>query len=442
MSTSQAVRAHRPMGRLVLASLLGNALEWYDFFLYGTAAALVFGPLFFPGADPLAGTLASLSTFTIGFLARPLGGLVFAHFGDRRGRKQTLVATLTLMGVATFLIGVLPTYATIGVWAPALLVVVRLVQGIAAGGEWGGGVLLISENAPAERRGMFSAWSQTGVIAGFALSAIAFTGARTLAGTEAAFVSWGWRLPFLLGIVLTLVGLYIRSRIDEAPEFVTARAEQATHRIPLWELLRTQRREVLIAMGARLAENTASYLFLVFALSYGKQLGIDETVTLSGVVAASVLAGGAMVGFGALSDHVGRRPVYMGGAIGLAVWAYPFFLLMQSREPAAVWLALIVGLGLCHAAMVGVQPAFFSELFTGPVRYSGMALGHELASILAGGVSPLIATLLIGWTGNVWPVALYLAAVSALTVWALAASRETRPHSSSETSRREIELMR
>ncbi|WP_051111781.1 MFS transporter [Sciscionella marina] len=410
--------------KVVLASYAGNALEWYDFFLYATAAALVLNKLFFPPAAPLIGTLASLGTFAVGFLARPIGGVIFAHFGDRIGRKKVLVVTLSLMGISTFLIGVLPTYHQIGVWAPILLVLLRVIQGAAVGGEWGGGVLLISEHVPACRRGFYSSWSQTGVVTGSVLSSLLFAGMQAMPSEQ--FLSWGWRIPFLLSILAAAIGLAIRSRISEAPEFTEA-TEQKRSRLPAWEAIRKYPRSVLITLGARLAENGASYIFLTFSLAYGTHIGLGGNTVLIGVVVASAIEGLSMVGFGALSDRIGRRPVYLAGAIGLVVFAFPFFLLFDTRVPMNVWLALTIAVAGCHGAMIGTQPSFFSELFGANVRYSGMSLGHELASVIAGGLSPIIAVGLLGWAGSSWPVAVYLIVLGVLTAIAVFAAKETRP---------------
>ncbi|HLU54676.1 MAG TPA: MFS transporter [Pseudonocardia sp.] len=410
-----------PIRRAVVASLVGNALEWYDFFLYGTAAALVFNQLFFPTVDPLAGTIAAFGTYALGFAARPLGGLVFGHFGDRIGRRSMLVATLTIMGAATFLIGLLPTYDRIGIAAPVLLTVLRVVQGIAVGGEWGGGVLLISENADPKRRGMLSALSQTGVGFGFVLSALVFAVVAAVTDEE-QFLAWGWRVPFLLGALLMGAGLVIRLKVLETAAFAETRER---HRVPALEAVRRHPRAVLVTFGARIAENGGSYIFLTFVLAYASRIGVPGEVTLTAVVLGMALEALAMPAWGALSDRVGRRPVYAFGAVAVVAWAWPFFVLLDTRQPALVILAVVVANAVCHGAMIGTQPAFFSELFGSGVRYSGVAIGHELASVLAGGLSPLIATALLAWAGGWWPVAGYLAVMGAITVAAVLASRET-----------------
>ena len=411
-----------------VASLVGSALEWYDFFLYGTAAALVFGPLFFTGDDSLTGTLAAFGTFAIGFVARPVGGVIFGHFGDRVGRKSMLVITLMMMGVCTALIGLLPTYDQIGIWAPILLVVLRVVQGVAVGGEWGGAVLLISESAPPQRRGFFSGFSQVGVTLGFVLSASVFALFNLL--PKGDFLSWGWRIPFLLGLVLMVTGLVIRMKVEETPVFEELRSEGDSIRYPALEAIKTQRRSILVTVGARMAENGGSYIFEVFSLAYGVHIGVKSGAILAPIIAANVLETFTMVGFAALSDRIGRRPVYLIGAVGVIVWAAPFFLLINSGKTALIWLAIIVAISICHGAMIGTQPSFFSELFTGNVRYSGLSIGHEVSAIFAGGMAPLIATALLASTGTYWPIAVYLACFGILSTIAVIKAPETKARES------------
>ncbi|GGM22212.1 MFS transporter [Streptomyces fumigatiscleroticus] len=413
----------QPIRRIAIAGLTGTALEWYDFFLYGTASALVLGTLFFPEASSLAGTLASFGTFAVGFAARPLGGVIFGHFGDRLGRKPMLVITLLVMGFTTFLIGALPTYAQIGVWAPVLLTLLRVLQGIAVGGEWGGSVLMITEHAPAGRRGFYSAWSQVGINLGFVTSAGVFAAVQTL--SDEAFLSWGWRLPFLLGAVPALVGLVIRLKIEETPEFQSVQHEGDEQRLPILHALRTHPRAILVTAGARMAENGASYIFLVFSLAYGKHIGVGNGLLLTGIIVANVVEGASMVGFGALSDRIGRRPVYMAGAAALIVFAFPFFWLLDTGTPALVWLAFIIAIGIGHGAMIGTQPSFFTELFGKSSRYSAISLGHELASVFAGGLSPLIATALLAATDSSWPISLYLVVLGCITLVSVYFARET-----------------
>ncbi|MER7196978.1 MFS transporter [Streptomyces sp. CB01635] len=401
--------------RVVLASVAGNMLEWYDFFLYTTAAAMVLGSVFFPSdGNPLLGTIAALAGHAVGFAARPIGGLVFGHIGDRRGRKAALLSTISLMGGATFCMGLLPSYATAGILSPLLLVLLRILQGAAAGGEWGGGVLIITENVPANRRGFLASFSSCGMGLGFVLSSLALWLAERATGE--AFTAWGWRLPFLASGVIFVVGLYIRRNLGETAGFEEKKTHEA--RSPLREVLRRHPRQILFAMALRFADSGASYIFMSFSLVYGAYIGISSTVLLWAGITGMLVDSVMMVVFGRLSDRVGRRPVYLGGAIGIMVWAAPFFLLMDTGETAAVCLAFIVG-HIAIAAMIGVQPSYFSELFSTRTRYSGMAIGHELSSAVAGGLSPVAATALLAATGHFLPVALLTAGMALITTLAL-----------------------
>ena len=425
-ATTAAAPSPSSVNRVVLASFIGTAIEWYDFFLYGTAAALVFNRLFFPTIDPLAGTMAAFATYAVGFFARPLGGIIFGHFGDALGRKSMLVTTLMIMGVATFLIGVLPTYEQAGVWAPVLLVMLRFIQGLGVGGEWGGAVLMAVEHGTAKRRGLRASWVQAGVPAGLLLATLVFNAFSSL--PEKEFLAWGWRVPFLLGLLLLGIGLFIRLAVVESPVFLamkTARPAVAA-RPPILEVLTKYRRNVLLAMGARFAENAFFYIFTVFVLTYAtKQLDLPKATILHGVLLGSVVQFVCIPCFGALSDHVGRRPVYLGGAVFLALFAFPFFWLVDQKSTAAVWLAIVVGL-IGHSAMYGPQAAFFSELFGTQVRYSGASLGYQLASPLAGGLAPLIATALLQWSGGrPWPIALYLVVMALITIVSVWLAKET-----------------
>jgi MFS transporter, MHS family, shikimate and dehydroshikimate transport protein len=410
--------------RVVLASFIGTTIEWYDFFLYGTAAALVFNKLFFPNVDPLTGTMAAFGTYAVGFFARPLGGIVFGHYGDKIGRKSMLVTTLMLMGVATVLIGLLPTYEQIGVAAPVLLVLLRFVQGFGVGGEWGGAVLMAVEHSHAGRRGYHASWVQAGVPVGMLLANGVFMVFSRM--EESAFLSWGWRVPFLLGVLLLGVGMFIRLKIVESPIFMEAQKAVAENEgekkhVPILAVIREYPRNVLLAMGARFAENAFFYIFTVLVLSYGsQQLGMAKGDLLNAVLLGSAVQLVAIPAFGALSDRLGRRPVYLGGAVFLLLFAFPFFWMVETREMGWVMAAVVIGL-IGHSAMYGPQAAFFSELFGTRVRYSGASLGYQLASPLAGGLAPLIATWLLGWSdGRPWPVAVYLigmAAVTLVSVW-------------------------
>jgi metabolite-proton symporter len=410
---------------VAVASFVGTAIEWYDFFLYGTAAALVFNKLFFPGFDPLVGTVLAFATFAVGFVARPVGGVVFGHYGDRIGRKAVLSLTLLIMGVATFAIGLLPTYAQIGVGAPILLVTLRLVQGFGLGGEWGGAVLMATEHAPPGRRGFYGSWPQTGAPAGLLLS----TGVFALASRmpEDAFLRWGWRIPFLVSIALVGVGTFIRVRLAESPEFSRVKERRTEARLPILEVLRHHRRSVALSMGARLAENAFFYVYTTFVLAYATaQVHVTRQTVLTGVLIASALDLVAIPLFGLLSDRVGRRPVYMFGAIFSALFVVPFFLLVGTGQPALVALAIVIGVTVGHAAMYGPQASFFSELFGARVRYSGASLGYQLASVLAGGLSPMIAAGLLAWAhGAFWAIALYMVVLAAVTLGSVFLAAET-----------------
>jgi len=410
--------------RVVIASFVGTTIEWYDFFLYGTAAALVFNQLFFTNLDPLAGTMASFATYAVGFFARPLGGIVFGHYGDKIGRKSMLVTTLMMMGIATVLIGLLPTYNQIGLWAPVLLVLLRFVQGFGVGGEWGGAVLMAVEHSREGRRGYHASWVQAGVPVGMLLANGVFMLASRM--DEAAFLSWGWRVPFLLGVLLLGVGMFIRLKIYESPVFEKAKAEDPGPKIPILAVIRDHPRNVLLAMGARFAENAFFYIFTVLVLSYGsQQLGMGKQGLLNAVMLGSAAQLVAIPTFGALSDRWGRRPVYLGGAVFLLLFAFPFFWLVDTKMPILVSLAIVIGL-IGHSAMYGPQAAFFSELFGTRVRYSGASLGYQLASPLAGGLAPLIAIALLDWSGGKpWPIAVYLIGMAVITLVAVWFAEET-----------------
>lgn len=411
--------------RVILASAVGSALEWYDFFIYGMAAALVFGDLFFPESDPAVGTLLAFATFGVGFFARPFGGLVFGRLGDRIGRKPVLVITLMLVGGGTFLIGLLPTYATAGVWAPILLVLLRLIQGFGAGAEYGGAVIMAVEHAPPGKRGLFGSWAPIGVTVGNLLAAAVFAVVSSLPRDE--FLDWGWRLPFLLSIVLIAFGFYIRAKVAETPVFSEIAAKNKAARSPVREALRRHPREFLVVVGARLAENGLGYLFPVFTLNYMTQtLGMDKGMVLGGIMSAHALSLLTIPFFSALSDRIGRRPVYMGAALFSAAWAVPFFMLVNTGMPALVWFALILAISVGVAGMFGPQAAYFAELFGARLRYTGFALARELGSILAGGPAPFIAALLLGWWGGApWGVAGYIILLSLITAAAVYFGPET-----------------
>jgi len=408
---------------VAVASFIGTTIEWYDFFLYGTAAALVFNRLFFPTFDPLMGTLAAFGTYAVGFFARPIGGIVIGHYGDKIGRKSMLVLTLVIMGVATFLIGLLPTYEQIGPWAAVGLVLLRVAQGFGVGGEWGGAVLMAVEHAPPGTRGYYGSWPQIGVPAGLVISTGVFALFSRL--PEAQFLAWGWRVPFLLSALLVIVGLMIRVRILETPAFTKVKEEAREARQPILEVLTEYPKEVLLAMGARFAENGAFYIYSVFVLTYAtQQVKMSQQVVLNGILIGAGIELLAIPFFGALSDRVGRRPVYLFGAVMTALWAYPMFWLLDTASPPLVWLALIVAFVFSHAAMYGPQAAFLSELFGTRVRYSGASLGAQLAAVLAGGTSPFIATLLLANYGA-HALSLYVIGMALVTIIAVLLASET-----------------
>ena len=413
MSETSPAEEVRPI-RFVLASVVGNALEWYDFFLFAAASALVFGKLFAPpGEGPLVGLLWSFGTYAVGFAARPLGGLFFGSLGDRRGRTVALMWTMSLMGISTFAIGLLPTYDQAGLWALAMLVILRLAQGIAAGGEWGGGVLLIAENSPSARRGFLTAWSQAGVGLGFVLASLAFYAVRQM--PDDAFLTWGWRIPFLLSILIVPVGLAIRRRLPESADYQQNRREDAT---PISLLIKRYPRQIVAAVGIRLIENGGNHLMLAFALAYGSMKGTDSSLLLAGATLGMLADSLMMPVYGALSDHLGRRTVYAGGAVALAAFAWPFFEMLASSSPALVILAFVIGNGLCHAAMIGVQPTLFSELFDAQVRYSGLSIAHEVSAVIVGW-TPLAATALYAAYGSVAPVVALILALCAVSLASL-----------------------
>jgi metabolite-proton symporter len=431
-SASTAPPTPASLKRIVAASLIGTTIEWYDFFLYGAAAALVFNTLFFPDSDPLVGTLLSFLTYAVGFAARPIGALVFGHYGDRLGRKKLLVLSLMLMGGATFAIGLLPTHDTIGTAAPVLLTVLRLVQGFALGGEWGGAVLLVSEHGDARRRGFWASWPQTGAPAG-QLLATGVLAALTALQSDATFESWGWRVPFLLSGVLVIVGMWIRLSVDESPVFKAAlaqaearKAEQVVEKAPLVAVLRHHWKDVLIAMGARMAENISYYVITAFILVYAvEHTGLEKQTALNAVLIASAIHFAVIPGWGALSDVWGRRPVYLLGALGMGAWAFPFFALVDTESFGLLIVAVTVGL-VFHGAMYAPQAAFFSEMFATRMRYSGASIGAQFASVAAGAPAPLIATALLVKSDGSTLISLYLLAAVAITLVAVLVARETR----------------
>jgi metabolite-proton symporter len=403
--------------RAVLASTVGTTIEWYDFFLYGTAAALIFPSLFFPNEAAFTGILLSFGTQFVGFASRPIGAAIFGHFGDRVGRKGTLVITLLLMGIATFLIGLLPTYATIGVAAPVLLTLLRVAQGIGVGGEWGGSVLLSMEWGSHKRRGLMASWPQMGVPLGLILSTGAVKITSSLTGDN--FDTWGWRIPFLFSVVLIGVGLYVRLRVLESPEFTAVRKEERVIKQPLLEVIRTQPREILTSALVRMSEQAPFYIFITFVLTYGTtQLKFDRGELLNDTLIAATVGLVSVPLFGALSDIIGRRTMYALGIIGTAAYAFPYYGLLNTQRPGLVLLAIVLSL-VFHDMQYGPQAALISENFGTNLRYSGAGLGYQLASVIAGGPAPLIAAKILESTGSTTGISWYIIGCCVIAMAAL-----------------------
>ncbi|MFF7950278.1 MFS transporter [Streptomyces griseorubiginosus] len=421
-TASDASDRTRQLRRVALSGLLGTAVEFYDFLVYGTVAALVFGELFFPGADPAVGTIAAFGTFAAGYVARPIGGVVFGHFGDRLGRKKMLLLTMGLMGGASFLIGLLPTYDTIGVWAPVLLITLRVVQGIAIGGEWGGATLMVVEHAGEKRRGLWSSFTQMGAPLGSLISAAVVALVSTLPKDQ--FAAWGWRVPFLLSVLLLGVGLFVRLQVVESPLFTEVKKDRAESRLPILDVLKRPR-PVLLACCVGIGAFTAQSLLTSYLISYATGIGHPRPQVLTALTVSAAVALVVLPCASALSDRIGRRPVVLAGALLSAATAFPVLALVDRKSSGALILAVVIGHGISQSLMYGPLGALFSEMFGTKVRYTGASLGYQGATLVGAGFSPLIATSLVASSGNGTPVALLLCGGSLITALTVFLVRET-----------------
>ena len=408
--------------RVLIASLVGSSIEWFDYFLYGTVAALVFNQLFFVTEDPTVGLLLAYASFALAFFIRPFGGIIFSHIGDRIGRKKTLVVTLSLMGVATFGMGLLPTYQAIGIWAPILLITLRLVQGLGIGGEWGGALLLAVEYAPPEKRGLYGSIPQMGVTIGMFMGTIALWLMTML--PEESFMTWGWRVPFILSALLVIFGLWIRKGIDETPEFKKVQESGEVPKLPIVDTLKYHWREVLIAIGAKVVETAPFYIFSTFVVSYATtNLEFTRTSTLTAVMIATVVTTILIPVMGNLSDKVGRKRLFVAGTVAMALFAFPYFWLLQQGSVALLIIATVIGLGIIWAPITAVLGTMFSEIFDAKIRYTGISLGYQIGAAVAGGTAPLVATaLLVRFDNSYIPVAIYIiftAVISLVSIWAV-----------------------
>ncbi|WP_313380393.1 MFS transporter [Achromobacter insolitus] len=415
-----AARSRRDYVTAGLASMMGTTIEWYDFFLYGTAAALIFNKIFFPSFDPLTGTLAAFATYSVGFFARPLGGVIFGHYGDKIGRKSMLLITLLLMGVPTILIGLIPSYEQIGYWAAVLLVMMRFLQGIAVGGEWGGAVLMAVEHAPEGKKGFFGSLPQAGVAPGLILSSLAMGAVATL--PEADMLAWGWRLPFLASVVLLLVGWFIRVKVAESPDFEQMKEKGAKVEVPVAEVLKHHRRALMVVVGARLAEVTWFYTVVTFSLAYATgTLGIARSVMLDATIWGAAVALFTMPLFGMLGDRIGHKWVFMAGTLGILACAPVFFQLLGTRDTEWIILAVCLAVGLVYACLYGPEGTLFSSQFPPEVRYTGISLAVQVSGAIGGGLAPIVATWLLAKGGGdpryvVWYLSI-LGVIALFSAW-------------------------
>jgi metabolite-proton symporter len=405
--------------RAVIASTIGTAIEWYDFFLYSVVTGLVFAKLFFPNSDPWVGTLEAFAIYAVGFIARPIGAAIFGHYGDRIGRKSTLIATLLLMGLATFAVALVPTYDSVGIWGAVILTVLRFIQGVGVGGEWGGSVLMSMEWARTNHsRGFITSWPQFGVPCGLFLANLAVLGFSHMSGEQ--FLAWGWRVPFFLSLILVGVGLWIRLGIMETPVFAKLVSERKVERAPILEVFRRHPKEILLSAFARMAEQAPFYIFTAFIFAYGTgTLKVSRDFLLTAVLCASVLSFFSIPFFGHLSDRIGRKAMYMIGAAVTGVFGFVYFGLLDTGVMAVIFLAIVLSL-IPHDMMYGPQAALIAESFTGRLRYSGSSLGYQLASVIAGGPAPLIATWLYGKYQSPYAIAAYIALCAVISLVATA----------------------
>jgi MHS family shikimate/dehydroshikimate transporter-like MFS transporter len=413
------------MNSIVFASCFGTIIEWYDFLIYATAATLIFNKAFFPTFDPLASTLAALGSYAVGFLARPLGGALFGHFGDRLGRKSMLVLTLFIMGLSTFCIGLLPTYASIGVFAPILLIVLRIIQGIGLGGEWGGASLMVLEHAPADRRGFYTSFVQIGFPIGLVLATLVFGLVDKL--PEADFASYGWRIPFLISIVLLGVGTFVRSRVPETPVFEGMKQRDGLSDNPVGEVVGKNTKAFLIAVGLKLSEVSWVYMLSVFIVGYATtKLNLPKSTIIDAVFYAALLELISLPLFGWLSDRFGRRPFFILGALFSIAFAFPLFWMVDSKSTALIFAAIMIAMNFGHGMMFGLESAYFPELFGPRVRYSGASFGFQASAAIGGGFAPIVATAMVGYFGGTGGVSIMMIVLALITLAAALAARETR----------------
>src|SRR6202034_3806054 len=426
MATAPTLSTERAkINSIVFASCLGTIIEWYDFLIYATAAALIFNKAFFPTFDPLAGTLAALGSYAVGFLARPLGGALFGHFGDRLGRKSMLVLTLFIMGLSTFCIGLLPTYASIGVLAPILLILLRVIQGIGLGGEWGGASLMVLEHAPSDKRGFYTSFVQIGFPIGLVLATFVFTLVTKL--PEADFAAYGWGIPFLLSILLFAVGTFLRFRVPETPVFEQLKLRDGLSKNPVIEAVGKNTGTFLIAVGLKLSEVSWVYLLTVFVVVYATtKLGLPKPLMLDAVLYAALLELVSLPLFGWLSDRIGRRPLYILGALFTIVFAFPLFWMLESKSTALIFDAVMIAMNFGHGMMFGPESCYFPELFGPNVRYSGAPFGFQVSAAIGGGFAPIVATAMVGYFGGTTGVSVMMIVLALITLAAALAAPETR----------------